>query len=85
MFVCLTCQYVFSEDEMATWNEGRGEYWGASCSEEMSGCPMCQGDYVKTYQCDVCGEWINGAYIKLENDERICEHCYTMHEIGEED
>lgn len=85
MFVCLGCGHVFSEDEVGIWEESRGEYWGFPCSETMSGCPRCKGDYVKTYQCDCCSEWITGQYIKTENGERICEDCYTVYELGDED
>lgn len=84
-FICLECGYVFDEDDISVWREGRGEYWGTPCSEEMSGCPRCQGEYAKTYKCDRCDEWITGSYIKLESGERICEHCYTTYELGEED
>ena len=85
MFVCLECGHIFDEDEVYTWKESRGEYWGTPCYEEMAGCPRCKGDYVETYKCDVCGEWINGSYIKLESGERICENCYVTYELGEED
>lgn len=84
MYVCLSCRHVFDEDEVAVWSEGRGEFWGMSCSESISGCPRCKGDYVETYLCDSCGEWIDGPYIKLESGERICKNCYTTYELGEE-
>ena len=85
MFICVDCGHIFSEDEVGVWEESRGEYWGFPCSEEMCGCPRCKGDYVKTYECDRCGEWIDGEYIKTENGERICRHCYTTYELGDED
>lgn len=83
-FICLDCGYIFDEDEVAVWHEGRGEYWGTPCSETVSGCPRCQGDYVETYQCAVCGEWITDTYIKLNTGDRICDQCYVTYKIGEE-
>ena len=85
MYCCLECGRVFSEDEVLVWKENRGEYWGDPCFESVSGCPYCKGEYVKTYQCDICKEWILGGYIKLETGERICENCYTVYELGDED
>lgn len=85
MYCCLDCGHIFDDDEVAVWQEGRGEYWGRPCSETVSGCPCCRGDYVETYRCDLCGDWIDGPYIKLESDERICQHCYTTHDLGDEE
>ena len=85
MYVCLNCGCIFSEDDVATWQESRGEFWGIPCSETVSGCPICKGDYVKTYRCGCCTEWIDCSYITLANGKRICEDCYTIHEIGDED
>ena len=83
-FICCDCGRIFDEDEVATWKESRGEYWGEPCYETMSGCPSCQCDYVETYECACCGEWIEGSYIKLESGERICENCYTEYNLGDE-
>lgn len=85
MFICLGCGHIFDNDEVLTWQEDRGEYWGAPCSESISGCPQCKSDYVTAHRCAYCDEWIDGEYIKLENGERICEHCYTTYDLGDED
>ena len=85
MFICLECGRIFNEDEIDVWEESRGEFWGMPCSETVDGCPSCGGDYVETYRCDCCNEWIDGSYIKLESGERICENCYTKYELGDED
>ena len=81
MFICTGCGHLF--DEPDCWEESHGFDYGPY--EECSGCPICGDAYVETYRCSCCDEWIEGAYIKLENGERICEHCYTKHEIGDED
>ena len=83
MYICRECGNIFDENEIAIWKEERGEYWGAPCYETVSGCPCCKGDYVKTYRCNCCREWIEGGYIKID-DKRYCEYCYDKYELGEE-
>ncbi len=85
MYCCIECGHIFDEDDVSVWMEGRGEYWGEPCAELVSGCPNCHGDYVETYRCDCCDEWITGRYIKTENDQRICENCYRVMELGDEE
>jgi len=41
MYKCNDCAAVFDEDEIATWQESRGEFWGFPCTETLSGCPHC--------------------------------------------
>lgn len=55
MYKCLKCGHIFENGEEARWKESRGECWGTLCSEEMSGCPNCHGDYEETTPCAVCG------------------------------
>ena len=47
---CLECGKVFEDDEIAYWQESRGEFWGSPAYETMSGCPHCQGDYEEAYE-----------------------------------
>ena len=42
MFRCNNCGCEF--EELAYWEESRGEYWGTPCSERMCGCPNCYDD-----------------------------------------
>ena len=85
MFICLECGFVFDEDDVATWKEDRGEYWGTPCYESVSGCPRCQGDYMKTYQCNCCENYIDGNYIKTSDGFRYCADCITHMELGDEE
>lgn len=39
--ICEDCKNTFGEDELATWEEARGEFWGQPCYETMQGCPYC--------------------------------------------
>lgn len=44
MYKCNECGCVF--DEVATWQEDRGEFWGQKAYETMWGCPHCySGDF----------------------------------------
>ena len=85
LFVCLECQHIFDEDEVAIWKEGRGEYWGTPCSEELNGCPKCRGSFVKAHKCDCCEEWIDNFYMKTDDGKRYCLNCYQVMDLGEEE
>lgn len=49
MLKCEDCGAIFEEDELATWQESRGEFWGSSCYETMQGCPHCFSGAVEEY------------------------------------
>ena len=80
MFVCIDCGEIFSTAKHYTETHGLER----EPFEEWFGCPCCGGAYTTAYECDMCGHWIVGDYIKLVSGERICENCYTKYEIGEE-
>lgn len=80
-FICLDCGEVFSDP--SHWEERHGFDYGPF--EQRSGCPYCGEAYTEAYKCDCCGEWITGSYIKTDNGLRICEGCYVVMEIGDED
>lgn len=84
MYVCLECRHICDEEDIITWKEDRGEYWGTPCYEEKSGCPHCKGNCVKAFKCDSCEEWITELYIKTDDGKRYCVNCYCQIEIGEE-
>lgn len=69
MYICLECGAVFEEPE--TWEEGRGEFWGFPCSETVSGCPECGGDYEDAVKCRRCEEW----HSEDELTDELCECC----------
>ena len=72
MKICNDCFHVFDDDEIATWRESRGEFWGMPCYETVSGCPKCHGEFEDAAQCTKCGEW----FAKCElNDGDICDDC----------
>lgn len=80
MYICLDCDGTFREPEHYVETHGLD----APPYEEYDACPFCGGAYVKAHECDECGRWIIGEYIKTANGRRICQNCYTTYEIGEE-
>lgn len=70
-YKCLECGHIFDEGEQAVWSESRGEFWGIPCSEEMSGCPLCKGEYEKTVQCAFC----DSEHLEDELFGGVCDEC----------
>lgn len=68
---CLECGHVFSEYDLNTWEESRGEHFGIPCYEKISGCPICEGDYEETVQCAVCGS----EHLEDELFGGVCSEC----------
>ena len=81
MWICLDCNKLFAYPKHYTDTHGLDD----PPYECYSGCPYCGGAYAETYECDCCGEWITGEYIKAEDGKRYCENCYTTMELGDED
>ena len=81
MFVCYDCEKTFYEPKI--WINTHG--LDTPPYERYSGCPYCGGAFTEAYKCDCCDELIVGPYIKLKNEERICENCYIAYELGGED
>lgn len=49
MLQCEECGLIFDEEELASWNENRGEFWGMPCFETLQGCPNCFSGAVSEY------------------------------------
>lgn len=47
--ICADCNNIFGEDEIATWQEDRGEFWGMPAYETVSGCPFCHSGAIEEY------------------------------------
>lgn len=81
VFYCLDCDSIFHEPKHFVDAHGMD----TPPYEEYNGCPECGGAYVKTYECSCCGRYITASnYVKIE-DDRYCEECYRVHELGDED
>lgn len=70
-FKCYDCGHVFEDGEQSYWSESRGEFWGSSCAEEMSGCPKCNGEYGEAVPCQVCGL----DFLEEELNSFVCDSC----------
>lgn len=70
-YKCLECGHIFENGEEAVWNENRGECWGLPSYEEMSGCPLCKGNYEQTIPCEICGS----EHLEDELNGGVCEEC----------
>lgn len=86
---CLDCGLYFDYDERETWKESRGEWWGMPCSEAVSGCPECHGDYEElephteeadVVKCKCC------KYFCRDDDKCVCSRVGGIEdEIDEDD
>lgn len=81
MFICLDCGAIFCDTKhyVEKHNLDTPPY------EEWNGCPMCGGSYAEAHECDECEHWITGEYIKTASGRRVCENCYSVMDLGEED
>ena len=70
-YICLDCGHIFEYGEQVCWSESRGEFWGASCSESVSGCPLCRGEYSESVPCDICGS----EHLEEELNNGVCDEC----------
>ena len=49
-YICGECGHIFEEEEIATWSEDRGEFWGQRAYETMWGCPACFSGDIEEYK-----------------------------------
>lgn len=77
MYLCLECGGLFEEPKKYIETHGLD----TPPYEEWYGCPYCDGDYVTTEQCGLCGDWIAGQYVELKDGSFICEDCYLIKDI----
>ena len=80
-YICLDCDGLFTEPRKCVETHGLD----TPPYEVFYICPYCGGDYAEAHECNVCGHYIHGEYIKLVSGERICENCYNKYTIGDED
>lgn len=91
-FKCLSCGHIFEEGEQARWEECH-PYGMGYASESFSGCPICNGDYEETKQCEICGgefledELLGGCVCEecVEEYKRDLETCYKIAETAEKE
>ena len=80
-YICLDCNETFNVPKryVETYGLDTPPY------DKYYACPFCGGAYAEAYECDECGHWIAGEYIKTASGRRICENCYDAYELGDEE
>lgn len=78
-YICLDCHNEFVSPEQTA--DARG--FIDEPYESWWGCPYCGGPYAKAVVCDHCEQLITSQYIETADGEELCEHCFTVHDIGE--
>lgn len=78
-YKCNHCGAFFSEAEIETATEYRGEFHGTNSYERVTvaRCPECGtvDDYEEVERCTICGE----LYVQDETDSDICPNCMMSH------
>lgn len=81
MMICVECERVFDQPKHIMERHGLD----TPPYEEYDGCPYCFGTNIHpARQCDVCGKWLTGGYIKTFDRQRICDDCYTMRNVEDD-
>lgn len=70
-YICLECGHIFEEGEQNTWKENRGECFGVSCFQYLSGCPKCGGEYEESTPCEICGS----EHLEEDLNGGLCDEC----------
>lgn len=76
-YLCDNCHAIISEEELASENESRGEFWGFPAYETISVCPYCHcSDLTElTVTCSACNEYITDDYIETDDEHHYCSDC----------
>ena len=61
MYKCEDCNHTFEDGEQLTRTEPHGE--------QITGCPLCGGNFKEAKQCKICETY------DIEDDEEICKSC----------
>jgi hypothetical protein len=77
MYCCLECEGLFEHPNKYIETHGLD----TPPYEELYACPCCGGDYAPTEQCELCGYWITGKYVELENGWLVCDDCFQLKNV----
>lgn len=81
MMLCVECGALFEQGKVAVEKHGLD----SPPYEEYLVCPSCGGSNLHhARRCDVCNEWITSSYVLTLEGQRICEDCYTQHDVENE-
>lgn len=82
MFYCLDCGDQF--ESASSIIEDYFECWGFSQPKYIDCCPSCDSyNFLRAIRCSICDEFIDSDFIVTENDESICNKCYTIKKIND--
>lgn len=74
MYQCKDCNSFFDNPKLYTETHS----FISLPYEKWTGCPSCSGAYREIIECDECGEYKIGEYIKTNRGICICESCYSV-------
>ena len=81
MLICVECGAVFEQPQHVIERHGLD----TPPYEEYDACPNCGGSNLhEARRCDVCGNWITGGYVLTIDGCRICDDCYTRHDVEDD-
>lgn len=81
MLICMECGALFEQAKVVFEQHGLD----TPPYEEFGVCPRCEStDICQSHRCDVCGEWITGGYVEIVDGNRICDDCYTKHDVEDD-
>lgn len=79
LYECENCGAVMTEDELATYQECVGEFWGSPAYETFDCCPHCGGEVYEyegdeedeecKYYDDLLEEMHREAFLDYREDE----------------
>ena len=61
---CASCGYIFNDNQIYS---SSGDNYPSS--QDYDACPRCLSDFVKMYQCTICGNYDEYA------DDGYCDNC----------
>lgn len=74
-YKCLDCGHIFDQGEESRWVDRWGEVGERMYYINMTGCPLCNGGYEETEQCEIC----NGEHLREELVGGVCEACVDLY------
>ncbi len=81
MLICVECGALFERAKVVFERHGMD----TPPYEELFVCPYCEStDIHQSHRCNVCGDWITGSYVETVDDNRICDGCYTKHDVEDD-
>lgn len=79
LYLCLDCYELIEELKHNIETHGLD----SPPYEETDVCPLCGGACSIAIQCDICNEYIQDDYIKIEDGTIVCSDCYVKHDIND--